>query len=96
MYGTIARIIHAHGFGFIRCSDGWEIFFHRSSLSGLHLNRLREGQEIEFEVQRRRAVREPFLCAPVGGKLAAPKRAQIDRFGRANACHSERKLKAGC
>jgi cold shock CspA family protein len=64
MYGTIARVIHAHGFGFIRCSDGWEVFFHRSSLSGLDLNRLREGQEIEFEVQREESGPRALLVRP--------------------------------
>ena len=52
MYGRVARIVHAHGFGFIRSGDGWEIFFHRSSLVGLDFNGLKEGQEVEFEEQR--------------------------------------------
>ena len=64
MYGTIARIIHAHGFGFIRTSGGREIFFHRSSLSGLVLNRLKEGQEIEFEVQREESGLRALLVRP--------------------------------
>ena len=64
MYGTIARIIHAHGFGFIRTSEGREIFFHRSSLSGLVLNRLKEGQEIEFEAQREESGLRALLVRP--------------------------------
>jgi cold shock CspA family protein len=49
MYGTIDRVVHKHGFGFIRANDGEEVFFHRRSLIELDFHSLREGQTIEFE-----------------------------------------------
>ena len=52
MEGTIARIIHERGFGFIHAQNGQEVFFHYSSLHQLDFSRLREGLNVEFELQR--------------------------------------------
>jgi len=52
MQGTIKRVIRDRGFGFIRAADGQEVFFHRSSLQQLNFDRLREGENVEFEVER--------------------------------------------
>ena len=52
MHGTIKRIIRDRGFGFIRTSEGQEVFFHRSSLQGLDFDALREGARVELEVER--------------------------------------------
>jgi cold shock CspA family protein len=52
MYGTIDRVVHKHGFGFIRAYDGVEVFFHRRSLIELDFHSLKEGQMVEFEEQR--------------------------------------------
>ena len=49
MYGTIDRVVHKHGFGFIRAYDGAEVFFHRRSLIELDFHSLKEGQMVEFE-----------------------------------------------
>jgi CspA family cold shock protein len=51
MQGTIKRIIHDRGFGFIRPTEGREIFFHRSSLQGVEFDSLKEGDTVEFEVE---------------------------------------------
>ena len=50
--GTIKRLIKLRGFGFIRASDGKEIFFHRTGLVGLDFDTLSEGQAVEFDVER--------------------------------------------
>jgi len=50
MQGTIKKVIRDRGFGFIRSSEGEEIFFHRSSLQELNFDGLREGQNVEFEM----------------------------------------------
>jgi len=50
--GTIKKLIRDKGFGFIRAEDGREIFFHRSSLVGIEMEQLSEGQRVEFEVER--------------------------------------------
>jgi CspA family cold shock protein len=52
MQGTIKRVIRDRGFGFIRSSDGQEIFFHRSSLQLLNFDGLKEGEAVEFEMER--------------------------------------------
>jgi len=51
MQGTVKRVIRDRGFGFIRSTEGKEIFFHRSSLQGLNFDTLKEGQNVEFEVE---------------------------------------------
>ncbi len=51
MQGTVKRVIRDRGFGFIRSTEGKEIFFHRSSLEGLNFDTLKEGQAVEFEVE---------------------------------------------
>ncbi len=52
MQGTIKRVIRDRGFGFIRSADGQEIFFHRSSLQELNFDGLREGENVEFDMER--------------------------------------------
>lgn len=52
MQGTIKRVIRDRGFGFIRSADGQEVFFHRSGLQGLNFDSLREGENVDFEMER--------------------------------------------
>jgi CspA family cold shock protein len=52
MQGTIKRVIRDRGFGFIRTSEGQEVFFHRSCLQGLNFDALKEGVSVEIEVER--------------------------------------------
>ncbi|HLI33629.1 MAG TPA: cold shock domain-containing protein [Terriglobia bacterium] len=52
MQGTIKRLIRDRGFGFIRADDGQEVFFHRSSLRGVNFDGLREGEKVEFELEK--------------------------------------------
>jgi CspA family cold shock protein len=52
MQGTIKRIIRDRGFGFIRSTDGQEVFFHRSGLQQLNFDGLKEGEQVEFEMER--------------------------------------------
>ena len=52
MQGTIKRVIRDRGFGFIRSSDGQEVFFHRSSLQEMNFDGLKEGEAVEFEVEQ--------------------------------------------
>jgi CspA family cold shock protein len=51
MQGTVKRVIRDRGFGFIKSTEGREIFFHRSSLQGLDFETLKEGDAVEFEVE---------------------------------------------
>ncbi len=52
MQGTIKRVIRDRGFGFIRSADGQEVFFHRSGLQNLNFDSLKEGDSVEFEMER--------------------------------------------
>jgi cold shock protein len=52
MQGTIKRIVRDRGFGFIRSTEGQEVFFHRSSLQELNFDNLKEGENVEFEMER--------------------------------------------
>jgi len=52
MQGTIKRVIRDRGFGFIRSADGQEVFFHRSGLQDLNFDNLKEGDRVEFELER--------------------------------------------
>ena len=52
MQGTIKRVVRDRGFGFIRSADGQEVFFHRSSLQELNFDGLKEGEAVEFEMER--------------------------------------------
>jgi cold shock protein len=52
MQGTIKRVIRDRGFGFIRSSEGQEVFFHRSGLQNLNFDSLKEGDVVEFELER--------------------------------------------
>ena len=52
MQGTIKRVVRDRGFGFIRSSDGQEVFFHRSSLQQMDFDGLKEGEAVEFELER--------------------------------------------
>jgi len=52
MQGTIQRVVRDRGFGFIRSSDGQEVFFHRNSLQQMDFDGLKEGEAVEFELER--------------------------------------------
>jgi len=52
MSGTVKRVIRERGFGFIRAADGQEVFFHRSGLQGLSFDAIKEGENVEFELER--------------------------------------------
>ena len=52
MKGTIKRIVRDRGFGFIRSTDGQEVFFHRNGLQQMDFDGLKEGATVEFEVEQ--------------------------------------------
>jgi CspA family cold shock protein len=47
--GTIKKLVHDKGFGFIAAQDGSEYFFHQSACVGTAFNDLREGQSVSFD-----------------------------------------------
>lgn len=47
--GKIKKLVAERGFGFIE-SDGGDLFFHHSEVTGQPFEELREGQSVEYEV----------------------------------------------
>jgi CspA family cold shock protein len=52
MKGTIKRVVRDRGYGFIRSTDGQEVFFHRNGLQQMDFDSLKEGLTVEFEVEQ--------------------------------------------
>ena len=51
MEGKIKKLMRDRGFGFISGQNGQEVFFHRSNVFQTNFDNLREGQQVEFELQ---------------------------------------------
>jgi cold shock protein len=47
--GTIKRLVHDKGFGFVAAPDGNEYFFHQSAVNGVSFDELREGEAVTFQ-----------------------------------------------
>ena len=50
MTGTIKTLRTEKGFGFISDGAGKEFFFHQSAIYGEGIDKLREGDSVEFEI----------------------------------------------
>ena len=50
--GTIKKLVHDKGFGFIKQQGGQDVFFHTSVVAGGQFDDLREGQEVEFTLDQ--------------------------------------------
>ena len=50
--GTIKKLVHDKGFGFIQGSDGADVFFHHSSVDDHQFDSLTEGQSVEYTVDQ--------------------------------------------
>jgi CspA family cold shock protein len=50
--GKIKKLVWDRGFGFISDTDGREIFFHKSRVLDVQFDSLKEGQDVEFEVEK--------------------------------------------
>ena len=46
--GSISRLFSGQDYGFIRCDDGREFYFHRNSLLQKDFDKLRPGDEVSF------------------------------------------------
>jgi CspA family cold shock protein len=49
--GKIKKLVRERGFGFIEDTDGKELFFHRSGLTGVTFESLVEDEEVDFDVE---------------------------------------------
>ncbi len=50
--GKIKNLIKDKNYGFIRADDGREIFFHMSDLHDVDFKDLKEGDTMEFDVEK--------------------------------------------
>lgn len=50
--GKIKKLIHDKGFGFIQPQSGADVFFHTSTVADGGFDRMREGQQVEFEIEQ--------------------------------------------
>lgn len=51
--GTVKRVIHDRGFGFIAADDGKEYFFHRDGTDAtVDFDRLEGGEAVEFDIEQ--------------------------------------------
>ncbi|MBI3597440.1 MAG: cold shock domain-containing protein [Nitrospirae bacterium] len=71
--GKIKRIEAGRGSGTIEASDGRSFFFHHSHLEGLDFEKLRPGDEVEFEFDEFRGPTTPkapvaTVVRPAGGE----------------------------
>jgi cold shock protein len=57
--GKIKKVIRDKGYGFIQAEDSREIFFHMSVLRGLDFQNLKEGDPVEFDVEKDRLSGKP-------------------------------------
>jgi cold shock protein len=48
--GVIQSLTKERGFGFIRCSESKDVFFHYSKLEEIPFHSLKEGQSVRFKV----------------------------------------------
>lgn len=48
--GTVKKLVHDKGFGFIQTPDGQDIFFHHSSVADHGFDNLQEGQKVEYSI----------------------------------------------
>ncbi|MCU0651937.1 MAG: cold shock domain-containing protein [Candidatus Omnitrophica bacterium] len=49
--GKIKKVVTERGFGFISDTDGREVFFHQSSLTGIQFTDLKEEQKVQFDIE---------------------------------------------
>jgi CspA family cold shock protein len=49
--GKIKRIVSDRGFGFISDNDGREVFFHQSGVVDAEFSSLKEGDQVEFDIE---------------------------------------------
>lgn len=51
--GVIKKLVKDRGFGFISADNG-DIFFHCSAVTGCTFEELREGQNVEYDIEQGR------------------------------------------
>lgn len=73
-HGRIARLFKAEGYGFIRSSEGDEIYMHRNAVTGDGFDALSEGDEVRYAVHEAEGEKgsQASTVVPVGKHHLAP------------------------
>ncbi|MGE5445368.1 MAG: cold-shock protein [Ignavibacteriales bacterium] len=50
--GRIRKLVADKGYGFIKSEEGGEVFFHLSGLRGIDFNDLKEGDLLEYDMEK--------------------------------------------
>ncbi len=50
--GTVKKLVAEKGFGFIKSSEGVDVFFHHSIVADRGFDNLTEGQQVEYTVDK--------------------------------------------
>ncbi len=48
--GTVKKLVHDKGYGFIQTQQGTDVFFHHSTVEARGFDRLSEGQQVEYQL----------------------------------------------
>jgi CspA family cold shock protein len=87
--GTVKWFDPEKGWGFIRLDSGQEIFVHHSDIQGEGFRTLKDGEPVEFEVEKaERGPRARRVTEP--GAEVAPQRSGADRGGGRDAAGGRR------
>jgi ribosomal subunit interface protein len=68
--GTVVRVFHDRGYGFIRTEAGEEIYFHRNALHELDFGSVAPGLPVEVDVERGERGLQASRVFPVGERMA--------------------------
>jgi cold shock CspA family protein/ribosome-associated translation inhibitor RaiA len=73
-HGHIARLFRAQGYGFIRSSEGDDIYMHRNAVLGKGFDALVEGEDVRYSVQDGEGEKGPQASTviPVGKHHTVP------------------------
>ena len=62
--GVIQSLTRERGFGFIKCNENKDVFFHHSKLEDISFQSLKEGQSVRFKVALTRKGLEAINVKP--------------------------------
>ncbi len=73
-HGHITRLFKEEGYGFIRSSEGDEIYMHRNAVAGGHFDTLSEGDEVRYVIHQGEGEKGPQASTviPIGKHHLVP------------------------
>jgi CspA family cold shock protein len=93
--GTVKWFDTEKGWGFIRLEDGNEVFVHHSDIRGEGFRSLKDGAEVELEVERADRGPRARNVDPIGGEEREPGSGGSRRDDRSRARSGEEERRGG-